>query len=124
MTSQINPNIIDGNYPVAGQDNSSQGFRDNFTNTKQNFQYAYDEISALQANAVLAGSAITNDMQGATLSNVALIKYQEITYDFGSTSGAITYNFNNGSFQTITMTGSVSSIHLQMYRRLLTGQLH
>lgn len=110
MTSQINPNNIDGNYPVAGQDNSSQGFRDNFTNTKQNFQYAYDEISALQANAVVGGANISNDLQGATLSNVALIKYQEVVYDFGSTSGAITYNYNNGSFQTITMAGSISSV--------------
>ena len=28
---------IDGAYPVAGQDNNSQGFRDNFTNTNSNF---------------------------------------------------------------------------------------
>ena len=38
MTSQINFNNIDGTYPIAGQDNSSQGFRDNFTNTKNNFE--------------------------------------------------------------------------------------
>jgi hypothetical protein len=31
MASNINPYNIDGTYPVAGQDNSSQGFRDNFT---------------------------------------------------------------------------------------------
>ena len=31
MTSSINPNNIDGTYPIAGQDNDSQGFRDNFT---------------------------------------------------------------------------------------------
>ena len=52
MASAIDPNDIDGSYPVAGQDNNSQGFRDNFTNTKQNFQYAYEEITAIQANAV------------------------------------------------------------------------
>ena len=51
MTSAINPNNIDGAYPVAGQDNNSQGFRDNFTNTATNFQYAADEISDLQAKA-------------------------------------------------------------------------
>ena len=43
MTSQINPNNIDGAYPVAGQDNNSQGFRDNFTNTINNFTKAADE---------------------------------------------------------------------------------
>ena len=34
MASNINPNNIDGTYPVAGQDNDSQGFRTNFTNIK------------------------------------------------------------------------------------------
>ena len=30
MASNIEPSNIDGTYPVAGQDNSSQGMRDNF----------------------------------------------------------------------------------------------
>ena len=34
MASSINPSNVDGTYPVAGQDNDSQGFRDNFTNIK------------------------------------------------------------------------------------------
>ena len=53
MTSSINANNIDGTYPVAGQDNNSQGFRDNFTNTKTNFQYAADEINDLQSKVIL-----------------------------------------------------------------------
>ena len=39
MASNIVPGNIDGTYPKAGQDNSSQGFRDNFTETKNNFTY-------------------------------------------------------------------------------------
>ena len=31
MASTIISATIDGTYPVAGQDNDSQGFRDNFT---------------------------------------------------------------------------------------------
>ena len=34
MASNINTNTIDENYPVAGIDNDSQGFRDNFTSIK------------------------------------------------------------------------------------------
>jgi hypothetical protein len=68
MTSQINPNNIDGSYPVAGQDNNSQGFRDNFTNIKQNLQYAKNEISDLQTNALLKaalpGEVLDNNMNG------------------------------------------------------------
>ena len=44
MTSQINPNNIDGNYPIAGVSNNTQGMRDNFTAIKTNFQYAENEI--------------------------------------------------------------------------------
>ena len=68
MTSAINPNDIDGTYPVAGQDNNSQGFRDNFTNTKTNFQYAANEITDLQnkvvLKAALTGTTLDNDMAG------------------------------------------------------------
>ena len=30
MASNINDTGVNSNYPVAGQDNDSQGFRDNF----------------------------------------------------------------------------------------------
>ena len=56
--SSINPNNIDGTYPIAGQDDDSQGFRDNFTNIKNNFTFAYDELTDLQSKAVLK-SALT-----------------------------------------------------------------
>jgi hypothetical protein len=48
MSSNINPNNINGNFPVAGQDNDSQGFRDNFTNILNNFSFASTEITNLQ----------------------------------------------------------------------------
>ena len=50
MTSQVNPNNIDGTYPVAGQDNDSQGFRDNFTNIRNNFTFIKAEIEDIQNN--------------------------------------------------------------------------
>ena len=31
MASSLSPTSIDATFPVAGQDNDSQGFRDNFT---------------------------------------------------------------------------------------------
>lgn len=49
MASNINSDNIDGSYPIAGQDNDSQGFRNNFTNIKTNLQYAKNEISVLQS---------------------------------------------------------------------------
>jgi len=54
MTSSITTatiNSIDNTYPKSGQNNSTQGFRDNFTRIRENFQYAKDDIETLQWNA-------------------------------------------------------------------------
>jgi hypothetical protein len=51
--STINTNGINVNYPVPGENNSSQGFRDNFTNIKNNINTAGTEITELQSKAVL-----------------------------------------------------------------------
>lgn len=50
MASNIVPDTIDDAYPVAGQDNDSQGFRDNFNIIKTNFTYAKSEIETLQSD--------------------------------------------------------------------------
>ncbi len=112
MTSNINPNNIDGAYPVAGQDNNSQGFRDNFTNTATNFQYAADEITDLQNNAVLksalTGTTLDNNMQGSVLSNAQLQDMSETAVALGTVSGTTTINYALGSFQTLTTNGAVA----------------
>lgn len=112
MTSNINPNNIDGAYPVAGQDNNSQGFRDNFTNTKTNFEYASEEITDLQNKAVLkaalTGTTLNNDMNGSILSNAQLQDMSETVVSLGTVSGVVTVNYSLGSYQTLTTNGSVS----------------
>ena len=112
MTSNINPNNIDGAYPVAGQDNNSQGFRDNFTNTSTNFQYAADEITDLQNNAVLksalAGTTLDNNMGGSVLSNAQLQDMSETVVSLGTVSGTTTINYALGGYQTLTTNGAVS----------------
>lgn len=48
MASNINPTQINITYPIAGQDNDTQGFRDNFSSIQNNFNIAASEITALQ----------------------------------------------------------------------------
>ena len=47
MTSNINPDGINTNFPVPGVDNDSQGFRDNFSAIAGQLDIAAQEISAL-----------------------------------------------------------------------------
>jgi hypothetical protein len=112
MTSAINPNNIDGTYPVAGQDNNSQGFRDNFTNIKTNFQFAEDEITDLQNNVVLksalSGTTLDNDMLGSGLSNAVLNDMGYTLLPLGTTGGSVTINYAVGTYQTMTTNAATS----------------
>jgi hypothetical protein len=112
MASTINPNNIDGAYPVAGQDNDSQGFRDNFTNTKTNFSYAAAEITDLQNKAVLksalTGTTLNNDMGGSVLSNAQLQDMSETKVALQSVVGSQILNYEAGPYFTLTLGGSVS----------------
>lgn len=112
MSSNINPNNIDGAYPVAGQDNDSQGFRDNFTNIKTNFEYASDEITDLQNKAVLksalSGSSLDNDMNGSVLSNAQLQDMSETKVSLGTVSGNQTLDYSAAPYYTVTTNGSIS----------------
>ena len=111
MTSNINPQNIDGAYPVAGQDNDSQGFRDNFTNTRTNFQFAKEEITDLQNNVILksalTGTTLNNNMNGSVLSNAQLQNMRETVVNLGTVSGAITLVYATASYFTLTTGGSV-----------------
>ena len=112
MTSQINPYNINGAYPVAGQDNNSQGFRTNFTNTSTNFEYAAQEITDLQNNVVLkaalSGVAVNNDMNGALLFNAQTQQMTETLITLGTVTTSTTINFAAGSYFTFTTGSSVT----------------
>jgi hypothetical protein len=112
MTSQVNPNNIDGTYPVAGQDNDSQGFRDNFTNIRNNFTYVKAEIEDMQNKAVfksaLSNTTLENDLLGNAVVGASLTGYRETYNNIGAVSGAITVDFATGNFQKITLSGTTT----------------
>lgn len=102
MTSQINPNNINGEYPVAGQDNNTQGFRDNFTNIKVNFQYAETEITNLQANSISKVSTSVNEFNDSVIYGARLQNTGYIQLNRGNVAPTANINYAAGSFQTIT----------------------
>ena len=74
MASLVNPFNINGNYPIAGQDNDSQGFRDNFTNIKNNFIFIKQEVEDMQSKVILksalSGSSLDNNFLGSQVKNI------------------------------------------------------
>lgn len=111
MTSSINPNNIDNAYPVAGQDNDSQGFRDNFTNIKTNFEFAAQELTDLQSKVVLksalTGTTLDNDMGNNLLFAAKVQGFSATRVDLGTTAGTVSVNYAAGHYQLFTTTGPV-----------------
>jgi hypothetical protein len=112
MTSQINPNNIDGEYPVAGVSNNTQGMRDNFTNIKTNFQYAEDEIDDLQSKGVfkaaLTGTTLDNNMANNVIYNAQVRGISGTVVAIAATSGTVNIDCNAGPYQTISITGNIT----------------
>jgi hypothetical protein len=112
MTSQINPNNIDGQYPVAGQPNNTQGFRDNFTNIKTNFQTAATEITDLENKGVfkaaLTGTTLDNNMADNL---IYAVKLQDVSYTYiqqTATAGAIPIDYAAAQYQLVAPTANIS----------------
>ena len=112
MASNINANNIDGTYPIAGQDNDSQGFRDNFTNIKNNFTNAKSEIEDLQSKVILksalTGESLDNSGGGALLNDYEMRDMSITRVAKGTTSGTVTLNYSEGSYQTVSTSGNIS----------------
>ena len=107
MASNIVPGNIDGTYPKAGQDNSSQGFRDNFTAIENNFTEAKSEIEAMQTNK--ANLNAVNNFNGSQINNAVMKDNGETVFAHGSIAGgAITLNHENGHYQTATITANTT----------------
>lgn len=75
MASKIEFITIDEKFPVAGQDNDSQGFRDNFDVIKKSLQDANEEVTDLQDNA--ARKDTDNEFAGNSLVDVNLKNFTQ-----------------------------------------------
>ena len=71
MASAISTTSIDATFPVAGQDNDSQGFRDNFSQIKTQLDTASSEITTIQTNQAVTNA--TTDFNGHDIQNAILI---------------------------------------------------
>ena len=111
--SSINTGAINVNYPVPGENNSSQGFRDNFAAIKNNLDTAANEITDLQSKAIvkspLNGINIDNNMNNTLISNALIQGFRNTTYNLGNNlSGNLSINVTNGDVQYGTITNNVT----------------
>jgi hypothetical protein len=113
MTSQINFGAINTSYPVAGVDNNSQGFRDNFTAISAGLATAKTELTALQNNAVLkanltTNAVVNNDLNGSTISNGVYNKFYGVYFSGGTISATANIDLTNGPVQKFVLSGDAT----------------
>lgn len=115
MSSSINPNNINGTYPVAGQDNDSQGFRDNFTNIKNNLTFTKNEMEDLQSKVVLKSALLgdatpDNNMSGALLTGPQLKNSTEAVNQLVAISGGLLLDYSVGLLHYTTIDATSGNV--------------
>jgi len=105
--SQVSGTSINANFPIPGQNNSSQGFRDNFAAIKAALTRTGTELTQLRQNAVFKNpvdglAAQSNDYAYGKIAKPQLISYTETIVDLGQQSGSVYIDFNQGNLQRIT----------------------
>lgn len=112
MASNINDTGVNADYPIAGQDNDSQGFRDNFGVIKSNFIAAKAEIESLQSSTAQGVSynsgTGTNDFLNSNLQGANFINTTEAHYAGGQVSASQNVNLSSGFYQEFTVAADVS----------------
>lgn len=113
-SDNITPEQIDEEYPVAGQDNDSQGFRDNFAAIQSSLTATKTAVKDLELKAVvkaaLGTSVLDNDMQGNIIKNGVLQGVANESLNSTVTNDADgNILWSNGYYQNITMSNSSST---------------
>ena len=135
MTSNINFAAINENFPVAGQDNDTQVFRDNFDTIKTNFSAAKTEITDLQDNAArkdedndflynIVGSVTLQDAYlrkkdygAAIIAGTQDISFKQAMYHvvkFGANTSLSFSEFPTGAVD-VTGLGQIGKATLELY---------
>jgi hypothetical protein len=101
--SEVNYLGINENFPVPGEDNDTQVFRDNFDTIKQSLRIAKEEITDLQDN--VARTDLDNDFNNKVIQRAVMLNNINKKFDANSTNdpgelpSTITIDYENGNYQ-------------------------
>lgn len=111
--SSITTNNLNPDFPLAGQNNSSQGFRDNFAAIKQQLETAKLEITELSrytAKAMLKSAvgeqSLNNDLEFNQIIRAHMRSPVETYHDHGTLSGSMVVDYYQGTVQFVRLSGT------------------
>ena len=106
MTSAIVSDPIDATFSIAGQDNNSQGFRDNFSYIKTGLATASSEITSLQTHT--AKTNADNDFNGVKIANAETKMLYGSVLNSGTVSGATTIDVRDAEYFSYTFASNIT----------------
>lgn len=107
MASNIISDTIDAAYPIAGVDNDTQGFRDNFQIIKTGLATATSEITTLQSTT--AKLTTSNDFNGTNIADANIQVQTSQYHSIGTVTAAQNISFLNGHYQAMTINLAVGT---------------
>ena len=111
MTSNINYLSINENFPVAGEDNDTQTFRDNFDTIRTSLRAGQEEITELQANTAKTND--NNDFEDNEISRAVFRDVMDRRFDAGTISIETTeleIDYENGGYQVFRFSADMPII--------------
>jgi hypothetical protein len=109
VTSNINYLSINENFPVAGEDNDTQTFRDNFDTIKTSLRAGQEEITTLQANTAKTNQ--DNDFEDNEISRAVFRDVMDQRFDGGIITlptTLLTIDYENGGYQVFRFSANMN----------------
>ncbi len=111
---------IDGTFPVAGQDNNSQGFRDNFSYTQTGLQKVVTVLTEL--NSTTAKLNTDNNFNGVIIENAETRRlYGSVASNGSISTGSSTENIDYRDAEYYTYTIAADNITLRFSQWPVSG---
>lgn len=104
--SDLNYGAIDTTFPVAGQDNNSQGFRGNFSAIAASLATAESAITTLETTTAKLND--DNNFLGTVISNATTKQVWGETYPLNNITTPQFVDVSNASFQYITFAANTT----------------
>jgi hypothetical protein len=103
---------IDQAYPIAGQDNDSQGFRDNFKNIYQALYYVDEDLTQLK-NSNVSKLSETNDFSRNTILRANFQDCStQILDNTDTVTGDVIVDYSQGSYQTFVLDSGEHTVNI------------
>lgn len=113
MTSTVTSYLskIKQNFPVKGQDNDSQGFRDNFHNIHEAIKYVNENVDLLDQTTIKTNT--TSTFGGNTLDSANFKNCSNELYSYALQTNAVNIDYTLGSYQKFELSAGLHDLYIE-----------